>query len=356
MIGYDLFVPGRLCLFGEHSDWAGEYYKIDKSVSPGYCIAIGTEQGIYANIAPHPDKLIVHSKDINGNLIASQTINMKESELLDVAKSAGFFSYSAGVAYYLLKDYPIKGIVIDNFINLPIKRGLSSSASICVLTARAFSSVYNLNLSKQQEMEYAYKGEVLTGSKCGRMDQICAYGSVPIFLKFIGDDMEIEELEVKKPIYMLIADLNGGKNTRKILADLNYHFMNGNDKLRKSLRYALGEANKDILMRAKELIKNGDSCGIGELMNEAQYIFDKYVSPSCPEELSAPKLHYVLNSPVVKELVYGGKGVGSQGDGCAQFVVKGYEERKELINRLREFKLDILELTIKPQCSKVNNL
>ncbi len=33
-----LFVPGRLCIFGEHSDWAGGYRKINKDLEIGRCI------------------------------------------------------------------------------------------------------------------------------------------------------------------------------------------------------------------------------------------------------------------------------------------------------------------------------
>ncbi len=31
-----IFVPGRLCLFGEHSDWAALYRARDPSIAPGY--------------------------------------------------------------------------------------------------------------------------------------------------------------------------------------------------------------------------------------------------------------------------------------------------------------------------------
>ena len=33
-----LSVPGRLCLFGEHSDWAAEY-----GIHKGFCLVIGTD-------------------------------------------------------------------------------------------------------------------------------------------------------------------------------------------------------------------------------------------------------------------------------------------------------------------------
>jgi galactokinase len=56
-----LFVPGRICLFGEHSDWAGGYRRINSEIEKGYTIIAGTNQGIYAEVKPHPSKLICHA-------------------------------------------------------------------------------------------------------------------------------------------------------------------------------------------------------------------------------------------------------------------------------------------------------
>jgi hypothetical protein len=41
----DLFVPGRLCLFGEHTDWAGKYRSMNADIVPGASIVTGIEQG-----------------------------------------------------------------------------------------------------------------------------------------------------------------------------------------------------------------------------------------------------------------------------------------------------------------------
>ena len=46
----ELFVPGRLCLFGEHSDWAGKYRTMNADIIPGAAIVSGIEQGIYASV------------------------------------------------------------------------------------------------------------------------------------------------------------------------------------------------------------------------------------------------------------------------------------------------------------------
>jgi mevalonate kinase len=60
-----------------------------------------------------------------------------------------------------LTHYHVRGIAIDNYkTDLPIKKGLSPSAAICVLTARAFDRVYDLKMTIRGEMELAYQGEI----------------------------------------------------------------------------------------------------------------------------------------------------------------------------------------------------
>ena len=54
----ELFVPGRLCLLGEHSDWAGKYRNVNNRINKGYALVTGIEEGIYANVKPCK-KLIV---------------------------------------------------------------------------------------------------------------------------------------------------------------------------------------------------------------------------------------------------------------------------------------------------------
>jgi len=88
--------------------------------------------------------------------------------------------------------------------------------------------------------------------------------------------------------------------------------------------------DKDILFRAREALAQGDVSQIGSLMIEAQRFFDLFMAPACPEELLSPKLHFVLSNPKFVDLTVGGKGVGSQGDGSVQFVVRGEKEQKKL--------------------------
>ncbi|MCK5345939.1 MAG: GHMP kinase, partial [Candidatus Heimdallarchaeota archaeon] len=172
-----IFVPGRICLFGEHSDWAGGYRRINADIEKGYTLIVGTNQGIYADVKPHPNKLILKTTLNDGTNIEPYEIPMNTESLLKEAERGEFFSYAAGVAYQIMTHYRVRGLEIDNFLtDIPIKKGLSSSAAVCVLVARAFNRIYDLKMTVRGEMEYAYQGEITTPSRCGRMDQGCAYG------------------------------------------------------------------------------------------------------------------------------------------------------------------------------------
>jgi UTP-glucose-1-phosphate uridylyltransferase len=84
-------------------------------------------------------------------------------------------------------------------------------------------------------------------------------------------------------------------------------------------------------------------------MVEAQAFFDRYATPACPEELIAPVLHRVLEYEPLKPHIWGGKGVGSQGDGTAQFIARSQADQRAVIEILtRDLKLQALELTLKP--------
>ena len=178
----DLFVSGRLCLFGEHSDWAGQYRQLNPEIEPGYAIAVGIDRGIYARVAA---STTLKYKTLHSSRVLE--LPMAEDRLLDVAQSNNFYSYVAGTAYQALVRYRVGGLAIDNYrTDLPVQKGLSSSAAVCVLVARAFNRLYDLGLSIAEETELAYWGERTTPSQCGRLDGACAYGKQPILMSFDG--------------------------------------------------------------------------------------------------------------------------------------------------------------------------
>ena len=344
-----LFVPGRLCLFGEHTDWAGHYRTMNADIAPGAAIVTGIEQGIYAEV----EKSTLFEVQSVATEIETEwhdfACRMDEQELKRIAKSGDFFCYCAGVASYMLEWYKVGGVRIKiTSMTLPMKSGLSSSAAICVLVARAFNLLYNLNLNTLGEMNIAYLGELRTSSRCGRLDQACAFGVKPNLMTFDGDEIEVQALNVKKPLFWVFADLCAEKDTVRILRDLNKAYPFASSEEEKREHQALGELNQDIVQRAIKYMADGEVEKLGALMNEAEALFDSHVMPMSPEELGAPKLHAVLADPAIQPLVYGGKGVGSHGDGSVQFLARDVDCQQQLLDYLNGQGMRAYTLTIKP--------
>ena len=345
----ELFVPGRLCLFGEHSDWAGLHKTMNAQIVPGRAIVTGIEQGIYATVSKS-EQFVFHV-EIEGLEHSSFSCEMNIHKLKEVAKQGGFFSYVAGVASYMCEWYHVGGIeVCVTDMTLPMKSGLSSSAAICVLVARAFNELYGLRLNTQGIMNIAYWGEQRTPSRCGRLDQACAFGVNPIAMNFDGNEIDVERITVGASLYYVFADLMAGKDTIKILADLNKAYPFAQSSMEEDVQYALGEANQEITARAMQYIEQGDAKALGALMQEAQQLFDEKLAPMCPEELTAPVLHSVLEDAKVKELTWGAKGVGSQGDGTVQLLAKDAETQRKLCDYLQQERgMKTYTLTLQPK-------
>ena len=343
-----LFVPGRLCLFGEHTDWAGHYRTMNADIAPGAAIVTGIEQGIYAEVEKSSIfELYSTAPDIK-DVWQDFSCRMDELELKRIAKSGSFFCYCAGVASYMLEWYKVGGVRIRiTGMTLPMKSGLSSSAAICVLVARAFNLLYNLNLNTLGEMNIAYLGELRTSSRCGRLDQACAFGVKPNLMTFDGDEIEVRSLNVKKHLYWVFADLCAEKDTIKILSDLNKAYPFPNSDAERAEHEALGEKNLDLVNRAIKCMAEGDAEGLGRLMTEAEALFDAQVAPMS-EALYAPKLHQVLQDPAIQPMVWGGKGVGSHGDGSVQFLARSEEDQQKLVAYLNDKGLKAYSLTLKP--------
>ena len=329
-----LFVPGRLCLFGEHSDWAAE-----RGHHRGHCLVMGTDQGLWAAAKP-AETFVVRSPKIDA--LGRSTGQMRQmdcpfetSDLLAAAQDQHeFFRYCAGVAHEMLSHSGVTGgLTLEiTAVDLPLKKGVASSAAVCILVAQAFDRVYGLNLFPHELMDIAYRGERLTGSQCGRMDQVCIYGKTPVLLTFERDaQCRVEPVFAGEDMFLFFVDLAGKKDTVHILSDLQGAYSDS-----PALQHALGPQNESIVRQAYRSLSAGDADRLGTLMSEAQALFDQRVAPLSPDQLAGPLLHEVLGLPQLQQHVYGGKGVGSQGDGTAQFVARSAADRQAAMRLITE--------------------
>ena len=343
-----LFVPGRLCLFGEHSDWAAEY-----GGHPGYCLVIGTDQGLHATARASQGFAVSSLIPDPAGRATGRTRRMDcpwaPRDLEQAARDQDeFFRYCAGVACVMLKHRRVPGGLDLQItaMDLPLRKGVSSSAAVCMLVARAFDAVYDLRLFPHELMELAYLGEKMTGSQCGRMDQACVYGKTPVLLTFQkAAPVRVEPIFPQGPMHLFFVDLAGRKDTVRILQCLQDAYSASGP-----LQEALGPANERIAREAYQALSQGDTPRIGELMRQAQENFDRHLVPHCPGELESPLLHQVLKLDGLGEHVWGGKCVGSGGDGTAQFVARGAEARDEAMRlivqafpRMQCFPLNVVQ-------------
>jgi len=242
------------------------------------------------------------------------------------------------------------------------------SRTFCVLVARSFNRIYELKMNVRGEMDMAYRGEINTPSRCGRMDQCCAFGRRIVAMTFDANTLLTREVDLKTDIYLILVDLKGQKNTKKILEELHRCFPEAQTNIAQGVHKMLGSLNQDIFNQALLALENthDDKKGststqltaakLGSLMNTAQRYFDEYAIPACPQELTAPLLHKVLEYLPIQSYIFGGKGVGSQGDGSAQFVCKDAMCQKKVMEILEfDLNLSCLPITLQPKSDALFN-
>ena len=312
---------GRICLFGEHSDWASEFHLFN-----GYAITLPIDQGFTAKV----------QKSNNFNFITALGDYKAETieELLICSQNLiNPFRYCCATIYYLKKLFPwIGGLKLQTVKeDLPIKCGLSSSAAICILVVKAMDKLYNLNLNIEQIMDLSFQGERIARSSCGRMDQIGAFPKgiyKMIFTK--KGDLNIQSLKISNNFYFFYVNLGGNKNTLKILNDLRDSYLRSSN-----LRKYLGQNNIQIIKMAERFINAGDAKRLGLLLSESQLQFDSLVS-NISSELLAPKFHELQDDKELQKYIYGGKEIGSHGDGTALFIARSQYDIDKAISYIQK--------------------
>jgi hypothetical protein len=165
-----------------------EYKGQNSGIPDGYTLVCATNEGINATVTAgcSPNTLrfdACPSRVVTSNIygasndmpdLCSFEMKLDCSSLLAVAEAGGFFSYVAGTACAMIRRESWwirikavgKGIFINNHsTTLPMKKGLSSSAAVCVLVATAFNLFYDLQLSTDELMDAAYQvGQKLLSS------------------------------------------------------------------------------------------------------------------------------------------------------------------------------------------------
>lgn len=168
------------------------------------------------------------------------------------------------------------------------------------------------------------------------MDQAVAYGRQPIHMIFKRDGtVAVEKISLATPLHLVLANLNGSNDTVKIWSSLQSAFLPHNNNNNALVRY-LGVRNKELVEEGIKAMEGGMMEKLGVVMKQAQSEFDDAAIPLCPDELSSPLLHRAIEYEPLQGLIYGAKGVGSQGDGTGQFLCRGEEAQSKVAALLEE--------------------
>jgi mevalonate kinase len=213
----EIFVPGRLCLLGEHTDWIGGYRSVNRHIATGLTLVCTTDEGLFArygtydkgmfrfcfhkqSVSLNESKIVSSDSDSTGGEVLQYVTDFNLTKIKEEAASGSFFSYVAGTLAACLERQLVEtgtvecvlagGLEIVNYkTTLPMKKGLSSSASVCTLVAKCFDAVCKTQWSRSVIMDVAYRGERYTRSLCGRMDQSVAMGRGRVGLMEFGANL-----------------------------------------------------------------------------------------------------------------------------------------------------------------------
>lgn len=328
------FAPGRVNLIGEHTDYNG-----------GHVFPCALTIGTYAVARKRDDrKLRFYSMNF-------EHLGIIESSLDDLkpAKEAGWTNYPKGVIWaFGEKGYKVDcGFDILLNGNIPNGSGLSSSASVEVVTGYILSEMLGLGIPNQ---ELAIIGQFsennFNGVNCGIMDQFAiAMGKKDNAIFLDTSDLSFEYAPIKLEGAKIVISCSNKKrglgdskyNERRAeceealreiqsgmgintLGDLNEEQFEKvkmaikDEDRRKRAKHAVYENQRTI--KAVSALKNNDIELFGKLMN------DSHISLRDDYEVTGEELDTLVEEAWKVDGVIGSRMTGAGFGGCTVSIVK----------------------------------
>lgn len=244
------FTPGRVNLIGEYTDFNG-----------GHVFPASLSVGTWAVARPRQDGMY-HFQSTNFDLTVQTRVNS-----IVYKKEDDWANYPKGVLVELLElagDEAARYTGADILFhgNIPNGAGLSSSASIEVLTGMALSNLAGCPVGRIELAKLAQRAEnKFVGVNCGIMDQFAvAMGKADHAIMLKCDTLDYEYVPVKLDGYTIVIT---NTNKRRGLADSKYNERrseceSGLAILQQSMTSieTLGDVSYENWQRYKETIKD----------------------------------------------------------------------------------------------------
>ncbi len=328
------FAPGRVNLIGEHTDYNG-----------GHVFPCALTIGTYAAVRKRADR------KLNFYSMNFEKLGVIETSLDDLTPSdaAGWTNYPKGVMWAFAERGMKMDCGLDIVLNgnIPNGSGLSSSASLEVLTGYYLRDLYgfdvtNIDLAKIGQ----YSENNFNGMNCGIMDQFASamgkknhaifldtadlsYEYAPLVLdgakivvtnsnvkhSLVNSEYNVRRSECEKALEELqtVVKING-------LGDLTEEQFEANKSVIKDevcvkrAKHAVYENQRTI--RAVEALKKNDLKLFGELMNAS------HVSLRDDYQVSCDEIDVLVEEAWKVEGVIGSRITGGGFGGCTVSIVK----------------------------------
>lgn len=328
------FAPGRVNLIGEHTDYNG-----------GHVFPCALTIGTYA-IARKNTNRSLRLYSVNFDELGVITISLDN---LSYAKEDDWTNYPKGVVWAFAE----KGMKIDAGLdilyygNIPNSSGLSSSASIEVVTGYILSQTFGFNTSLVDiALISQFAENKFNGVNCGIMDQFAiAMGKKDHAIFLDTSNLEYEYAPIQLEGAKIVIACSNKKrglgdskyNERRTecetaleelkkvvsihtLGDLSeeqfeqYKDAIKDDVRRKRAKHAVYENQRTI--QAVNALKVNDIATFGKLMNES------HVSLREDYEVTGIELDTLVETSLEQEGVIGSRMTGAGFGGCTVSIVK----------------------------------
>ncbi|MBO4385022.1 MAG: galactokinase [Clostridia bacterium] len=354
-----IFAPGRVNLIGEHIDYNG-----------GKVLPCSLSVGTYGAASKRKDgRILLVSADFSGSYIETEADVIEElKDEPESFEAFGWAAYPLGVFKKLLmRGFKLGGFEMAVSGSLPRGSGLSSSASLEILTCAVLKKLFRLELDGVTASVLSVEAERdCAGVNCGIMDQfICAMGKKDKailldtstleyeYTPFILKDYTLLIMNTKKPRRLADSKYNErraecekavsviGKKLvpeRKNLCDITPEEFDRVKELLKEpvikrARHAVYENGRTL--DAVRALQNGDIALFGKLIDASHdSLRDDY-------EVTGIELDTIVEAARAQKGVLGARMTGAGFGGCAIALVEkeSAEEAKKNIERIYKEKI-----------------
>ncbi len=341
------FAPGRINLIGEHIDYSG-----------GLVMPATITLGTYALVKKREDEIVnFYSNNFKEIGVISVDLNDLRNDPKD-----NWANYPKGVIWAMV-NLGIEfrhGLDILFFGNIPNGAGLSSSASIQLLTGEIFRTYFSLDLSNIELALLAQKSEnEFIGVNCGIMDQFAVamgkenqaillntetleYSYNPVILedksilimntnkrRGLEDSAYNQRIEECSQALSIIQDHYDVEhicsiNTEELLK-IKSDFKN--PIIYKRAHHAVSENERTLL--SSKVLKEGNVEAFGKLLNES------HLSLKNDYGVSSKELDCLVENAWLEEGVLGARLTGAGFGGCAIAIIED-KYKEQIIKNISE--------------------